>query len=71
MYKAVEVKLEKNKCNAHVASQFRVTNYSFNKNGQAKTWPLECKQTSTNQEIFPESWSGFPVSGLFFQRKAS
>ncbi len=71
MYKAEEIKSENGKCNAHVANQFRVTNYSFNKNGQDKTWPLECKQVDANKEIFPESWSGLPVSGLFIQRRAS
>jgi len=61
MYKAGKVISENSKCNAHVSNQFRVTNYSFNKNGKSKTWPLECKQVSANQEIFPESWSGLPV----------
>lgn len=71
MYNTEESKLGKSKCNAHVANRFRVTNYSFNKNGQNKSWPLECKLIGTNQEIFPESFSGYPLSGLFNNRQAS
>jgi hypothetical protein len=62
MFKKEEEVSKINKCNAHVANQFKVITSNFKENNSSKAWPKAFSPFVSDQKTFPKSWSQFPLS---------